>query len=76
AEHSTLRICQATALQKQVVTFNSNISRWRSQLVNINKQLKDVTPYVVGNGVGIFPPPSAEPERKKLQEALRRFFIG
>jgi hypothetical protein len=61
---------KATALQKQISTFSNHISMWRLQLVEINARLKSVTPPIAGSGVGIFPPPTAEPERKRLQEVI------
>jgi septal ring factor EnvC (AmiA/AmiB activator) len=71
AEVSTLQP-KATGLQKQILAFSDHISTWRSQLVDINTRLESVTPHVVTGP--IFPPPTAEPERKRLQEIIDSMF--
>ncbi len=59
---------KATGLQKQIAELRNQISAWRTQLMDINDRLKHVMPPV--SGIAVFPPPSAEPERKRLQQVI------
>jgi septal ring factor EnvC (AmiA/AmiB activator) len=63
---------KATGLQKQIVAFDDRISTWRTQMVSISDRLKTfgpMSPYSIPGGSSI-PGPTAEPERKKLQEVI------
>jgi septal ring factor EnvC (AmiA/AmiB activator) len=61
---------KATGLQKQIVELRRQIPTWRKELANIDESLKHVMPPISGNAVSVYPPPSAEAERKMLQQVI------